>query len=243
MTITLGRGRPSPGQLAAPALAIGGFAPFSTCDWPGELVATLFLRGCPLACRYCHNPDLRRRAKLGDLKAGDLKAGDPNPGEWSFETILAGLARRRGLLDGVVFSGGEPTLDQGLPDAVTAVRALGFKVGLHTAGPYPERFAKLLPALDWVGFDVKAPFALYERITGVPASGERARASLVHLAASGVPHDLRTTVHPLLLDEHDLERLDADLADLGLPPSRRQPFRSQGCLDRELTGSSTGGLA
>ena len=148
--------------------------------------------------------------------------------------MLSLLKKRRGLLDGVVFSGGEPTLQRALPQAVAAVRALGFRVGLHTAGPYPERLARLVPAIDWIGFDVKAPFADYERITGVPGSGMRARESLVAIINSGVAFETRTTVHPLLLSDADLARLDADLAALGLGPSRRQPFRPTGCHDAEL---------
>lgn len=200
-------------------ITVGGFSPLSTCDWPGELVATVFCQGCPLACRYCHNADL--------IPPG--RGAGPN-----WREILFLLERRRGLLDGVVFSGGEPTLQKALPEAVAAVRALGFRVGLHTAGPYPDRLARLLPDLDWIGFDVKAPFADYERITGVAGSGARARASLIALARSGVAFELRTTVHPLLLDEAGLVRLDADLAALGLGPTRRQPFRSRGCQDAEL---------
>ena len=200
-------------------IAVGGFSPLSTCDWSGELVATVFCQGCPLACRYCHNTDL--------IPPGQGAGPD-------FATILALLATRRGLLDGVVFSGGEPTLQERLPGAVAAVRALGFRVGLHTAGPYPRRLERLLPQLDWVGCDVKAPFGDYERITGVPNSGARARESLVALAKSGVRFEIRTTVHPLLLDETDLVRLDADLADLGVGPTRRQLFRADGCRDAEL---------
>lgn len=205
--------------MPAADIAVGGFSPLSTCDWPGELVATVFCQGCPFACRYCHNADLI----------------PPGPGAGpNFGAVLALLKKRRGLLDGVVFSGGEPTLQKALPEAAAAVRALGFRVGLHTAGPYPERLARLLPLVDWVGFDVKAPFSDYDRITGVPGSGERAKASLFALVASGVAIDIRTTVHPSLLREDDLARLDGELACLGLGPSRRQPFRAEGCRDAEL---------
>lgn len=206
-------------DIAVSGIAVGGFSPLSTCDWPGELVATVFCQGCPLACRYCHNTDL-------------IPPGQGAGPHW--QDILSTLERRRGLLDGVVFSGGEPTLQRALPEAIDAVRALGFRIGLHTAGPYPERLERLLPQLDWVGFDVKAPFADYERIAGVPGSGLRARESLSALARSGVALDVRTTVHPLLLTEGDLVRLDADLATLELRPTRRQPFRREGCRDAEL---------
>ena len=141
-------------------LRVGGLARWSSCDWPGQLVATVFLQGCPWRCRYCHNPHLL--PVHGD-------------GEIAWPQVLAFLETRRDLLDGVVFSGGEPLIQAALPEAMGAVRALGFGVGLHTSGAAPERLKAVLPLVDWVGFDVKAPFADYARITGVAGSGEAAR--------------------------------------------------------------------
>lgn len=199
-------------------LAISGLVRHSTCDWPGELVAVLFTQGCPWSCRYCHNPDLIP-ARTGTLP-------------WS--EVRAFLDSRRGLLDGVVISGGEPTLQAALPAVLAEIRSMGFRTGLHSAGPYPERLARVLPLLDWVGFDVKAPFADYPRITGVPGSGLRAQESLRLLQESGVAHALRTTVHPLLLGPGDLDRISADLAGMDLPMAELQPFRAEGCIDTEL---------
>ncbi|ALK09877.1 anaerobic ribonucleoside-triphosphate reductase activating protein [Blastochloris viridis] len=204
-------------------LRIGGLARLSCCDWPGQLVATVFLQGCPWRCRYCHNPHL-----LPPRGAEQVAWPD----------VLAFLTARRGLLDGVVFSGGEPSVQAALTEAAGEVRALGFRVGLHTGGPAPERLAALLPLVDWVGFDIKAPFDDYARITGVAGSGEAARASLKLLLASGVACDLRTTVHPALLDEVALARLCSELAALGVT-SRLQPFRVAGCADAELVGQAS----
>lgn len=173
--------------------------PLSGCDWPGELVATVFCQGCPWRCRYCHNTHL-------------LDADRPGAVTW--RSVTAFLRTRVGLLDGVVFSGGEPTLQHGLASAMRETRALGFRVGLHTAGPYPNRLNEVLALVDWVGFDVKAPFDDYPRLTGVPGSGERARESLLRLIASGVAHEVRTTVHPDLLDAATLCSLAGALADL-----------------------------
>jgi len=148
------------------------------------------------------------------------------------------LGGRRGLLDGVVISGGEPLLQKGLPEALTELRAMGFRTALHTGGAYPSRMAVVLPLLDWVGFDVKAPFDLYDRITAVPGSGAKARESLIRLRDSGVAFELRTTVHAVLLSSADLAQMDEELATLGLPPSRRQPFRAEGCADQDLCSSA-----
>lgn len=182
-------------------IRIGGLARLSTCDWPGQLVATVFCQGCPWACPYCHNPHL-----LSVQTAGAV----------TWQTVYQFLGQRAGLLDGVVFSGGEPTLQRDLPRAMRVVRDLGYKVGLHTGGPYPDRLPALLPMLDWVGFDVKAAFADYDRVTQVRGSGERACRSLRALIASGVSFQARTTVDPTLLDEVAVGAIRQDLAALGV---------------------------
>lgn len=151
--------------------------------------------------------------------------------------VTSFLKRRVGLLEGVVFSGGEPTLQAGLPDAIREVRALGFQTGLHSASPYPEKLADTLPLLDWVGFDVKAPFAEYQALTGVPGSGEKARAGLLRLLDSGVAYEVRTTVHPHLLGPDALLRLARELSELGVQRYVLQEFRPQGCTTPALCSS------
>jgi pyruvate formate lyase activating enzyme len=171
------------------ALEVGGFVPFSSTDWPGKLAAVVFMQGCPWRCAYCHNTSLQSKRR------GDGQA-------WG--EIVEVLERRVGLLDAVVFSGGEPTLDAGLPAAIATVRAMGFQVGLHSAGLDPNRLKALLPLVDWVGLDVKTSFADYADVTGVARSGKSAKSSLAHVLASGVAHELRTTYHPALLGDQAL---------------------------------------
>ncbi|MDR0591923.1 MAG: anaerobic ribonucleoside-triphosphate reductase activating protein [Bifidobacteriaceae bacterium] len=166
-------GRPPGGR----PLAIGGLAKLSTCDWPGKLAATVFLQGCPWNCLYCHNPDLI-----------DSRA----PGRIAWADVLAFLRGRVGLLDAVVFSGGEATR-QDLAPALGQVRDLGFLAGLHTSGAYPKRLAELLPLVDWVGFDVKALPENMAQVAGAPGAGPAMTASLKLLIESGVPHQIRTT--------------------------------------------------
>lgn len=173
-------------------LAIGGLLPFTTIDYPGCLAAVLFCQGCPWSCVYCHNRHLIPQ-----------NSGSLIP----WQRVMALLKDRRGLLDAVVFSGGEPTLQTALPDALAAVRAMGFNTGLHTAGPYPERLRKCLPLLDWVGMDLKAPFDEYERITGIPGSGRAARESALLLRQSGVEHQFRTTLDPFLREGGRIESM------------------------------------
>ena len=128
--------------------AIGGLTPFSSVDWPGQLAAVVFIAGCPWRCGYCHNPQLQPRQRTLDWPA-----------------ILHWLDSRRGLLDGVVFSGGEPLSEPALADMARAVQARGFAVGLHSAGIYPQRLAQLLPWLDWLALDIKTDQAGYDALT------------------------------------------------------------------------------
>jgi pyruvate formate lyase activating enzyme len=185
---------------SADTLRIGGFVPFTATDYPDHLAAVVFCQGCPWRCGYCHNPHL-------------LPARGEAQHDW--EAIAAFLETRRGLLDAVVFSGGEPTLQDALPAAMREVRDMGFKVGLHTAGIYPRRLAAVLPLADWVGMDVKAPFGSYERVTKVRGSGASACASAKQLIASGVAHEFRTTVDRAVLGPEDLAILAETLPRMG----------------------------
>ena len=201
------------------ALRIGGLVPFSSVDWPGQFAAVVFVQGCPWRCAYCHNPHLQSRRGLAE-------------GRIDWPGFLTWLRLRKGLLDGVVFSGGEPTVDAALPAAMADVHALGFHVGLHTAGMYPQRLQALLPLLDWVGLDVKAPLAdnaAHARITGVPQGQEDVAQSLALLAGSAVAFECRTTAHPQLLDEAALITLADQMTAAGAHRWVLQIYRDTGC--------------
>ena len=198
-------------------LAIAGHVALSTCDWPGKLVTTVFLQGCPWQCGYCHNPDLIPARTAGVIP---------------WQNVLDLLAKRRGLLDGVVFSGGEPTR-QGklLAAAMAEVKDLGFKVGLHSGGAYPKNLELVLPYVDWLGLDVKAPMDLYQAITGRASSARMFKASLEVVLASGVDTQVRTTVDPTVLSDDDVSRLTAWLAERGVTDHVLQTVRPDGTTE------------
>ena len=158
-------------------LRVGGLTPLSASDFPDKLAAVVFCQGCAWRCSYCHNPHL-----LG--KRGEREIG------WA--DVVSFLRRRRGLLDAVVFSGGEPTLQAPLASAVREVKALGYLVGLHTAGIVPRRLKAILPLVDWVSMDLKADLRRHHEITGVANSGERALRSYELIVASGVACEFHT---------------------------------------------------
>lgn len=199
--------------MTADDLAIAGFVPFSSIDWPARLAATVFLQGCPWNCGYCQNPDL-----IDPLLPGTLAWG----------TVRETLGRRVGLLDGVVFSGGEPLRQAALVDAVAEVRDMGFLAAVHTAGSYPARLKALLPSLAWVGLDIKAPPRLYGAVTGIEASGARAWESLDLVVDSGIDYEVRVTVDPTVLGLADVEEIVAELARRGARAPVLQEVRAMG---------------
>ena len=199
--------------MSANDLVIAGHVPFSSVDWPTKLVSTVFLQGCPWNCGYCQNPDL-----IDPLSAGSVRWAD----------VRATLDKRVGLLDGVVFSGGEPLRQGALVDAVAEVRERGFAAAVHTSGAYPARLIALLPSLAWVGLDIKAPTAKYGRVTGVEASAARAWDSLDAVVASGVDYEVRLTVDPTVLRLADVEEVVAELSRRGAKPPILQETRPEG---------------
>lgn len=213
-------------RVAPPPLRIGGVVPFSTTDWPGTMAAVVFAQGCPWRCRYCHNPHL-------------IPTEGPESHDWT--AVLAWLEGRRGLLEAVVFSGGEPTAQLALEGALRDVRALGFRTGLHTGGMFTRRLPALLPLLDWIGLDVKAPVARYPEVTGVTGSGLGAFVALAMIRQAGLACEVRTTVHPDLTPGSALEALAVELAGAGVRDWVLQAFRAEGCDDAELVAAAPHG--
>ena len=171
--------------VPAENLAIAGLVPLSAVDWPGRLVATVFCQGCPLRCPYCQNSSILDPTVPGAVPWGDV------------EDLLS---RRRGLLDGVVFTGGEALRQEAVLDAMARVKAEGFMVGLHTAGVYPRRLEAALGHVDWVGLDIKALPEHYGQVVGRANAATKAWESLevlIEAAGHGGPDfEVRTTVVP-----------------------------------------------
>ncbi|WP_296666226.1 anaerobic ribonucleoside-triphosphate reductase activating protein [Demequina sp.] len=175
--------------LSPDSLSVADFTPYGIHDWPGRIAATVLLQGCPWSCTYCAGPEMQ-----------DSRA----EGKVSWREVLDQLEVRRGMVDAVVFSGGEPTRQPGLAAAVRQVKARGFAVGLSTAGAYPGRLAAVLPALDWVGIDIKAAPDGYADITGKETSGYKAWTSLELVQHSGIDYEVRVTVDPTVHTREDV---------------------------------------
>ena len=179
----------------------GGFQGLSLLDYPGKVASVLFVRGCNFRCPFCYNPELVRPSQAG---------GSP-----STEEILGYLRKRKRWVDGVVLTGGEPTLHPSLPEFLREVKGEGLSVKLDTNGSNPEMLRRLLGEglVDYVAMDVKAPLRedAYSRVAGVPAPLGAIRESLSLLLSSGIEYELRTTVVPTLLEERDLLEIAGEI--------------------------------
>ncbi|MFT0848352.1 anaerobic ribonucleoside-triphosphate reductase activating protein [Actinomycetaceae bacterium L2_0104] len=202
-------------------LAIAGLVPLSSVDWPDHLVATVFCQGCPWRCPYCQN-------------AGIL---DPHtPGILSWEDVTALLRKRRGLLDGVVFTGGEALRQEALVPAMQEVREMGLSLGLHTAGAYPRRLGQVLPLLNWVGLDIKAAPQDYREAAGFDGGDKAWRALDLVLeeerdrseGSDPFTYEVRLTVFPGAPAERDFPRFLSLLRQAGVEYFALQEARTQG---------------
>ncbi|WP_269791028.1 anaerobic ribonucleoside-triphosphate reductase activating protein [Stenotrophomonas sp. Iso1] len=194
-------------------IQVGGMTPLTTIDFPGRLAAVLFMQGCPWRCGYCHNPELLPARAHGAI---------------AWKTVEEFLKRRQGLLDAVVFSGGEPCAQVALPGAIAQVKAMGYQVGMHTGGMYPERLRGVLPLLDWVGLDIKAPADYYDSVTGRPRSFAPSKRALDYILQSGIDYECRTTWHPGVFPVEALYRLAEDLTGRGVKSWALQECREYG---------------
>lgn len=181
-------------------MRIAGLEKCSFVDYPGCMSAVVFTPGCNMNCFYCHNRQL--------IGSDPLDAAAPSCQGFSAGAVTDLLARRRGMLDAVVVTGGEPTLQPGLDSFLASAGAMGFKVKLDTNGTNPDVLESLLDQrlVDFVAMDVKAPADLYEHICGVPVDQSAIGRSVALLLEGRVRYEFRTTFAPPLTDD-DIRRI------------------------------------
>ena len=202
---------------------IKGFIENSLIEWPGKLAAVLFLPGCNMRCHYCH--------------ASHLVIHPDHHESIEREQIFDCLKRLKGWLDGVVITGGEPTLHgEELVELIEQIRAMGLKTMIETNGTRPEMLGQLLRdgLLDCVAMDVKAPLegAAYKRVAGVDVDIEDIRASIRMIMESDVEHEFRITVVPGLVGEDELKRIGPEIT--GARTIALQNVKPHLCMDEEL---------
>jgi len=182
-------------------MRIGGFQKLTLVDFPGIVAATVFTQGCNFRCGYCHNADL----VLPEL------LGEPLP----VELVFNYLSGRQGKIEGVVITGGEPTLQPGLADFIAQIKAMGFAVKLDTNGSHPEVLSTLieLHLIDYFALDIKTSFKKYPLLTNTACDTAKILESIHLIINSGVPYQLRTTLVKEFCSGQDLDEIQALIKD------------------------------
>jgi pyruvate formate lyase activating enzyme len=173
-------------------MKIGGLQRISLIDYPGRISAIVFTQGCNFRCPYCHNPELVDPARYE--KTIDERE------------VLSFLRRRRGKLDAVVVTGGEPTHQPDLGFFLEKIKALGYLIKVDTHGANPGVLEALIRRnlVDYLAMDIKGPLKKYEQIASVKVDTTLIRRSIDLIISSGIEHEFRTTVVRSQLTAEDL---------------------------------------
>jgi pyruvate formate lyase activating enzyme len=177
-------------------MKIGGLQKVSLIDYPGLICATIFLQGCNFKCSYCHNPELV-----------DTRLFQPCIKE---NEVLDFLNTRKGKLDAVTITGGEPTIQDDLAPFIKQIKKMKFAVKLDTNGSQPQIIKPLLDEklLDFIAMDIKAPLAKYNSIVRVPVNSDSIKESIKIILKAKIPYEFRTTIVESQLEEKDILQIE-----------------------------------
>lgn len=172
---------------------IAGLQKTTFIDFPEKIACIVFTQGCNFRCGYCHNPEL-------------FENKEPT---LSVSAFFEFLNKRKGKLDGVVITGGEPTLQKDLKEFIKQVKDLGFAVKLDTNGTNPEILKELVNEnlLDYVAMDIKAPLEKYKNIVNVDFDTKKIKNSIDFIMSCGIDYEFRTTVLKSQLSLEDFEEI------------------------------------
>lgn len=181
-------------------MKIGGLQRVSLIDYPGAICAVVFTQGCNFRCQYCHNPELV-----------DTALFHPPIDESEFFKFLHA---RKGKLDAVVVTGGEPTIHDDLESFVRQIKKIGYAVKLDTNGSNPRMVKSLLnkKLLDYIAMDIKAPLEKYKEIVRRDVDADCLRESIDMILGAEIPHEFRTTVVRSQLKEKEIRKIAAQIA-------------------------------
>jgi len=161
-------------------MRLGGLQKFSLSDFPGTPAAVVFTQGCNFRCPFCHNGSLLPAVGEHELEV---------------EEVLSWLQKRASKLEGVVVTGGEPTIHADLPVFLSRLKEMGYSTKLDSNGSRPEMLQAVIQAglVDFIAMDIKARWVNYHKLCGVPVCLENVQKSARIIAGSGIPHLFRTT--------------------------------------------------
>ena len=176
-------------------MKIAGLQKMTLLDFPGRIACTVFLQGCNFRCPFCHNSDLLGPEGMTHIPVEDL---------------LSFLKKRKGMLDGVCITGGEPTVQKDLPELLRAIKALGYPVKLDTNGSDPTMLKALVSEglVDYVAMDIKNHREKYGITVGIPdLPMDKIEESMAFLLEGTVDYEFRTTVVRELHEEKDFQNM------------------------------------
>ncbi|MEK9182566.1 MAG: anaerobic ribonucleoside-triphosphate reductase activating protein [Patescibacteria group bacterium] len=179
-------------------MIFGGLEKFTLIDYPGKVACMVYTIGCNFRCPYCHNPEL---------------VDETVERIWTEKEILSFLKKRKGILDGLVITGGEPTMHKDLPVFIKKVKKLGFAVKLDSNGTNPEMFRRLIKdhLIDYAAMDIKSPLFKYSQTVSHPVDVRAIRKSIHLLMTSSIPYEFRTTLVKVLVTPQDLEKIGKEI--------------------------------
>ncbi len=175
-------------------MIIKGLQKTTLIDYPDRVACTIFTFGCNFRCGFCHNPEL-----INDDGRPEIKK----------EEIMKFLEERKGFLDAVCITGGEPTINKDLPDFISEIKSLGYLVKLDTNGSNPEMLEELIDKrlIDYVAMDIKGPLEMYDKIAEVGVDKQSIRKS-VELIKSGMKeYEFRITLVPGIFKEEHIKTI------------------------------------
>ncbi|MDP2908422.1 MAG: anaerobic ribonucleoside-triphosphate reductase activating protein [Nanoarchaeota archaeon] len=180
-------------------MQIRGFQKTSLIDYPEKICSVIFLSGCNFRCGYCHNPGL-----VIDDGSQDILE----------DYVINKLEERKGLVDSVCITGGEPTLHKDLPRFIKRIKDRKLKVKLDTNGSNPEMLKHLIDnkLLDFIAMDIKNVFEKYEQTINTKVNNDLLKESIKAVIRSGLEHEFRTTVLPKLHKKEDILKIAKSLA-------------------------------
>lgn len=180
---------------------IGGLQKFSLIDFHGKICAVIFTQGCNFKCPFCHNPGLLSCEVSG--------------ASFCKEDVFEFLKSRVGLLEGVVITGGEPTMQKNLISFLEKVKKMGYEVKLDTNGSNPHKLEEAIAGglVDYVAMDIKSPLRKYQQLSGTNVQVEKIKRSIEIIQNSGLDYEFRTTVVSPFLNFDDLYEIASSLND------------------------------
>ncbi|MDH5442363.1 MAG: anaerobic ribonucleoside-triphosphate reductase activating protein [Candidatus Nomurabacteria bacterium] len=180
-------------------MRIGGLEKFSLIDFPGNIACIIYTIGCKFACPYCHNPELVNETVEREIPVKEI---------YEF------LESRKGLLEGVVITGGEPTLHDDLLEFISEIKKMGFKVKLDSNGTNPKMLKRAIgkKLVDYIAMDMKSPLEIYHKTVSRPVDIDAIKTSIELLMSSPIPYEFRTTIIKSLLSPGDIEQIAKEIS-------------------------------